>query len=79
MDSHFPKYPISLISVDLNSAKPEVFSLEVLWHMVLRGGYILLDDYGRNPMQRLAIDEFVLAKDQFVVTLPTGQGLIIKS
>ena len=79
LDNHFPDRPISLLSVDLNSALPEVESIKILWKMVLKGGYILLDDYGRNPAQRLAIDEFAQSANQYVITLPTGQGLMVKS
>ncbi|MCP9941923.1 class I SAM-dependent methyltransferase [Cyanobium sp. ATX 6E8] len=79
LNGDFPRFPISLLSVDLNSAKPEVSCLELLWKLVVGGGYILLDDYGRNPRQRLAVDDFARAREQFVFTLPTGQGLIIKS
>lgn len=79
LEHHCPRYPISLLNVDLNSAYPEIESIKYLWNTVIHGGYVLLDDYGRNPLQRDAIDLFCVEYDQFPITLPTGQGLIIKA
>lgn len=41
---------------------------------------VLLDDYGHSghEEQKRAFDGFALSKDVKILTLPTGQGLIIK-
>ena len=75
-----PPKPISLLNIDLNSAWPEISSLIALWPKIVRGGFILLDDYGRNPTQRKSHDQLCMKLNKTqVCTLPTGQGLIIKS
>ena len=71
---------IRFVHVDLNAAAPEVEGLRYLWHKIVYGGIVLLDDYGSPEFidSHEAMD--VLAKELGfeILGLPTGQGLIIK-
>jgi len=50
------------------------------WDKIVRGGVVILDDYGfpMHIIQKRAFDEFALEKGQTILCLPTGQGVIIK-
>jgi hypothetical protein len=66
--------------IDMNCAPPEVAAAEFLWPRMVPGAIILLDDYAYDGYrsQKLAMDEFARSKDVSILSLPTGQGLIIK-
>jgi O-methyltransferase len=71
---------ISFLHIDLNAAEPEVASLRLLWNLITPGGIVILDDYchaGRKA-QFKAINELGLELKFNVLSLPTGQGVIIK-
>ena len=71
---------IAMLHIDMNSAKAEIGALEVLYERVSRGGIIVFDDYGWTgySAQQLAEDEWVAARGQRILELPTGQGLLVK-
>ncbi len=71
---------IAFLHVDLNCSLPEVATLEALWDRIVTGGVILLDDYAYHGFrsQKVGIDRFACEKRCAVLSLPTGQGLIIK-
>ena len=72
---------VAYLSIDMNCVKPEIDALEFFWEKLVDGAYVILDDYGyanSTNDQRLAHDEFALSKNRVILTLPTGQGLIIK-
>lgn len=72
---------ISFLHVDLNFYKAEIECLEYLWDKISVGGLVLLDDFG-NPgreAQMRAHLNFFTSKDQIILSLACGQGLIIKS
>ena len=72
---------ISYLSIDMNNAESEIGTVRVLWERIIKGGVILLDDYAYGPEfleQKRAWDVFALSKKISILTLPTGQGLIIK-
>lgn len=66
--------------IDMNCSPPEVAAAEFLWDRLVPGGVILLDDYAYAGYrsQKLAMDVFARSKAVQVLSLPTGQGLIIK-
>lgn len=66
--------------IDMNCAPPEVAAAEFVWPRLAPGGVILLDDYAYDGYrsQKLAMDAFARSKSVQVLSLPTGQGLIIK-
>jgi len=72
---------IAYLSIDMNAVAPEIAAAEYFWNKVVLGGVILLDDYG-FPMhinQKLAFDRFAREKNVEILSLPTGQGIIIKN
>ena len=73
---------ISYLSIDMNNAKAEIAAIEYLWKRLVVGAVVVLDDYAygeefRN--QKNAWDEYAKAMNFEILTLPTGQGLIIKN
>lgn len=72
---------ISYLSIDMNNKIPEIAAAEYFWDKLVSGAVIVLDDYGwnRHKEQKIAFDRFAAARGVEVLSLPTGQGLIIKS
>ena len=71
---------IAYLHIDMNCAPPEVAALNYFWDKVVPGGFILFDDYAFKgyEVQKKAIDEVALSKNVSILSLPTGQGLIVK-
>jgi hypothetical protein len=71
---------IAYLSVDLNNAAPEKASIELLWPKLSSGALVVIDDYDwiDHAEQRDMWDGFAASHDRFVLTLPTGQGLLMK-
>jgi O-methyltransferase len=77
-----PQAPIervAYLSLDMNVYQPEIAAAEYFWPRMSSGGIILLDDYGfrRYIMEKYAFDEFAARKGVPILSLPTGQGLIL--
>lgn len=72
---------ISYLSIDMNCTAPEIAAVNYFWDKITPGGMILLDDYAYSGFlpQKAAFDRFALEKGIDILSLPTGQGLIIKS
>lgn len=71
---------IAFLHLDMNATIPEISALSYFWDKLIPGAFVLLDDYAYNgyePQQR-AFDELSSKLGFSVVSLPTGQGLIIK-
>ena len=66
--------------MDLNNASAEKATIEVLWPKLVQGAIIVLDDYAfiRRVRQYDMWNEFAKSVGRSVLTLPTGQGLLIK-
>jgi hypothetical protein len=71
---------IAYIHLDLNCSPPEVAALELLWDSLVPGAYILHDDYSQvaHKISKDGMDQFAAKKNLQFVSLPTGQGLLIK-
>jgi len=71
---------VAFVHVDLNCAAPEKAALEFFWPLLSRGGVVLLDDYAYFgcSSQTAAIDAFAAHVGAQVLSLPTGQGLMVK-
>jgi O-methyltransferase len=71
---------ISFLHIDLNAAKPEIEGLTLLWDRLVKGGILLLDDYGfpNRRDQHDAMNSFASSHSVEIFQLPTGQGLVIK-
>ena len=78
--SHVKAEKVSFLSLDMNNWKPEIAAGEFFWNKLVKGGVIVLDDYGYvgfHP-QKHEWDKFALGKGVRILLLPTGQGLIFK-
>jgi len=78
--SQVPKGPIAYLSIDMNSAIPEIAAAEYFWPQMSSHAVMLLDDYGwpGHIEQKKAFDRFATERDLIVLPLPTGQGMLIK-
>ncbi len=75
-----PAERICYLSLDMNSAAAEVAALGFFWEKLVPGAVVLLDDYGFRDYapQKRAMDAFAADRGMPILSLPTGQGLIIK-
>lgn len=72
---------VCYLSIDMNLAQPERAAMEYFWDRLSVGAPVVLDDYawaGYEAQQR-EMDDFAASKGTMVMTLPTGQGLLIKT
>jgi hypothetical protein len=71
---------VGFLSIDLNSAAPEIAAAEFFWDKLLPGATIVLDDYGwaKHVVQKHAFDKFAQRHNVPILSLPTGQGVIVK-
>ncbi len=72
---------VAYLHLDMNAAPPEVAAFAYFWDRLAPGGFVLLDDYAYAGagLQKAAMDEAAVARDVKILSLPTGQGLVIKS
>lgn len=72
---------ICYLSIDMNNVIPEIAAIEYFWKKVVKHGIVLLDDYGfpQHINQKIAFDKFAQSVQHEILTLPTGQGLLIKT
>lgn len=71
---------VCYLSLDMNIAAPEIAALEYFWERMVPGAPVILDDYGWAPykVQKEAMDDFAKRSGVQILTLPTGQGLLLK-
>ena len=73
---------VSYLSIDMNNAFAEIEAIKFFWNKIINHGIILLDDYAYGEEfseQKRSWDKFIKDKNHEILTLPTGQGLIIKN
>lgn len=72
---------ISFLSVDLNNALSERGTIEALWPKLSPGAVVVIDDYAFSgyEAQHATWNEFAASKMLSVLTLPTGQGIMLKA
>lgn len=70
----------SFVHVDVDLYEPTRHSFEFFYPLMARGGFMVCDDYGSAycPGAKKAVDEFFATKPECVLSLPTGQSLVIK-
>lgn len=54
-----PELKISLLNLDVDIYEPSVIILEHLYSRIVRGGVLVLDDYGTFPGETKAVDDFI--------------------
>jgi O-methyltransferase len=71
---------VAYLSIDMNIVLPEIAAIEFFWDRLTPGGIVLLDDYGwaTHAAQRTAFDAFARAHDAMILSVPTGQGIMIR-
>ena len=66
LDAYVAKRPemrIALLHIDTDVYAPAKKALETLFNRVVKGGLIVLDDYGVVEGETLAVDEFLSSHD----------------
>jgi O-methyltransferase len=68
------------VHIDVDLYRPTLDSLRFFYPRVVPGGVILLDDYGfaTCPGAHRAVEEFMADKAEYVIHVPTGQGIVFK-
>jgi hypothetical protein len=68
------------VSIDMNVTAAEIAAAEYFWPLMVPGGIMLLDDYGweSHIEQKIAFDEFALGNGIQILSLPTGQAILMK-
>jgi O-methyltransferase len=71
---------VAFLSIDLNAAEPSVEALRHFWPILAPGAIVLLDDYGFRHFadQKPALDSAAAQLGGAILSLPTGQGLMIR-
>ena len=71
---------IAFLSIDLNNARAEKSTIDVLWPKLVPGALVVIDDYAFKGHERQyeMWNNFAREVGKMVLTLPTGQGLLIK-
>ena len=57
-----PELRIALLNLDTDIYEPSVAVLEQFWPRIVRGGVLILDDYGTFPGETQAVDEYFADK-----------------
>jgi hypothetical protein len=72
--------PVAFLHIDMNCAYPERAALEYFWPWLSPGAIALFDDYAYFDNERAteAIDTAAASLGARVLSLPTGQGLLVK-
>ena len=71
---------IALLRLDTDFFDSTLIELETLYHRVIPGGVIILDDYGTWAGQKKAVDQFIETLDVRPMLIRTSQNerVIIK-
>ena len=71
---------VAYLSIDMNIVMPEIAAIEFFWDRMTPGGIVLLDDYGWSThlAQKAAFDDFAARHGVGILSLPTGQGIMIR-
>lgn len=72
---------IAYLAIDMNNAYAEMQAARYFWDRLVRGALIVLDDYAYGPAyvtQKDAWDALGQELGFEVLSMPTGQGLIVK-
>jgi SAM-dependent methyltransferase len=71
---------IAYLHLDLNCSMPEIAAIQCFWERLVPGAFVVLDDYAYHGYlsQKIAMDRFSQEKSIEILSLPTGQGLVVK-
>lgn len=65
-----PELKISLLNLDTDIYEPSVTILDNLYPRIVKGGILILDDYGTFPGETKAVDEYFKDKDIEIKKFP---------
>jgi len=65
-----PEKRFSLIHIDVDVYEPTICILENTWDKIVKGGIIILDDYGLVEGETIGVDEFFKSKNNQIQKLP---------
>ena len=76
-----PKSPVAFVHLDMNNVTPEKAAAEHFWPLMIRGGVMLLDDYAffGYDLSKKGMDDFAKTVGIEILSLPTGQGILMKN
>jgi SAM-dependent methyltransferase len=71
---------LAFVHIDLNNSIAEIGVIEKVWERLVLGAIVLLDDYNFRgyEAQYSAWNHFLAERGHMALSLPTGQGLIIR-
>lgn len=71
---------IAYLSIDMNCVMPEIAAAEYFWGKLVPGAAVVLDDYGHagHELQKKAFDDFARRHGVPILSIPTGQAIILK-
>jgi hypothetical protein len=69
-----PQLKISLLHIDVDIYEPSKVILETMYDSVVKGGIIILDDYGTFPGETKAVDDFFRDKLVEIKKFPFSQS-----
>jgi O-methyltransferase len=71
---------VAFLHIDMNAAEPERAAIEFFWPRLTPGAIVVLDDYGwvACHRQRASMNDFARSVQNSILTLPTGQGMMVK-
>lgn len=71
---------VAYLHIDMNCVLPEVEAIKYFWPKLEVGAIVILDDYGwrGHENQKRAMDDFASYVGVKILSLPTGQGMIVK-
>ena len=74
-----PATSVAFVHLDMNNVTPEKAAAEYFWPLMIRG-VMLLDDYAfiGYGLSKKGMDDFADAVGVEILSLPTGQGILIK-
>ena len=69
------------VYLDMNTAIPKAEATNLFWPKSVSGGVILYDDYAYTGthFQKQAIGEVALSFGVRVLSIPTGQGFLVRT
>jgi O-methyltransferase len=72
---------VAFLSLDMNCAAPEIAAFRYFWPKMAPGAVVLLDDYGwrGHEEQHAAFDALARELGFAILSMPTGQGVILKN
>ncbi len=71
---------VAYLHLDMNCTMPEIAAFKHFWPRMVQGGIVVLDDYGwpGHESQKESFDELAKSYGVEILSLPTGQGVILK-